>query len=75
MLDVFEADMKRLGLYEAVRATCFGINISIPTFYAIMEMHYLTSRTFFMSVNELEMALHKMWEVSNLPMGSLLYEE
>ena len=38
LLDIFEVDLKRLGLHEVVRATCLGINISIPTFYAIMKM-------------------------------------
>ena len=38
VLDIFKVDLKRFGLYEVVRATCFGINISIPTFYAIMKM-------------------------------------
>ena len=52
MLDVFEAPLKRLGLYEVVRATCFGINISIPTFYAIMEMYSLASGTFFTPLGE-----------------------
>ena len=64
------------GLYEAVRApTCFGISNNIPTFYAILEMYYSMSGTFFIPVGELRMALHEMWDVLNLPMGSLPYEE
>jgi len=52
VLDVFESDLQQLGLYEAVRVTYFGIYISIPTFYAIIEMHCLASGTFFsQSVN------------------------
>ena len=47
VLKAFEANLKRLGLYEAVRATCFRINISVPTFYAILEMYYSASGTFF----------------------------
>ena len=40
VLDVFNADLKRLGLHEAVRAACFRINISVPNFfYAILEMY------------------------------------
>ena len=65
----------QLGLYEAVRATCLGIIINIPTFYAILEMYCLVLGTFFTPVGKLEMALHEMWEVSNLLMGSLPYEE
>ena len=32
VLDVFKTDLKQLGLHEAVKAMCFGINISIPSF-------------------------------------------
>ena len=66
---MFADDRMRLGLYEAVRAICFRISISIPTFYAILEMYCLASGTFFTPVGKLGMALHEMWEVSNLPMG------
>jgi len=58
VLDIFGADLKRLGLYKAVRATCFGNNTSIPTFYAIMEMYCPASGTFFTLVSELGMALN-----------------
>ena len=75
MLEVFAVDLKWLGLYEAIRATCFSINISVPTFYAIFEMYCLASGMFFTPIGELGMALHEMWEVSNLPMGSQPYEE
>ena len=33
----FEEDLERLGLYEAVRATCYGIRMSVVNFYAIFE--------------------------------------
>ena len=75
MLEAFEDDLKQLGFHEAVRATYFGISISMPTFYAILEMYYPVSRAFFTPVGELGIALHKMWEVSNLPICSLPYEE
>ena len=75
MLDVFDANLKRLELHETVTAMCFRINISIPNFYAILKMYCPASGTFFITVNELGMALHEMWEVSNLPMGSKPYEE
>ena len=60
VLDVFDADLKRLGPHEAVRATCFEINISIPNFYAILEMYCPVSGTFFTRVGELGMTAHKM---------------
>jgi len=51
------------------------MNISVPTFYAVLEMYCPASGTFFTPVHELGMALHEMLEVSNLPMGSKPYEE
>ena len=75
VLDVFEADLKRFGLHEAVRATCFVININILNFYTVLEMYCPVSGTFFTLIGELGMALHEMWEVSNLFMGSKPYEE
>ena len=74
-LEVFDADLKRLGLHEAVSATCFGINISVPTFYAILEMYCLALGTFFTPVGELGMMLHEMWEVSNLLISFKPYEK
>ena len=35
VLTHFEEDLERLGLYEAVRATCYGIQMSVENFYAI----------------------------------------
>jgi len=40
VLDHFEEDLKRLRLYEAVRATCYGIQMSVVNFYAIFELYY-----------------------------------
>ena len=37
VLEVFVDDLLRMGLYEAIRALCFWISISIPTFYTILE--------------------------------------
>ena len=35
----FEEDLERLGLYEAVRVTYYGIQISVVNFYAIFELY------------------------------------
>ena len=75
VLTHFEEDLERLGLYEAVRANNYGIQMSVANFYAIFELYFLTTGTFFTPVGELGMALHEMWEVSALPLGSLPYEE
>ena len=75
ILTHFEEDLERLGLYEAVRATCYGIQMSVANFYAIFELYCPTTGTFFTFVGELGMALQEMWEISALPLGSLPYEE
>ena len=49
--------------------------MSVANFYAIFELYCPATGTFFTLVGELGMALHEMWEVSALPMGSLPYEE
>ena len=49
--------------------------MSIANFYAIFELYCPSIGTFFTPVGELGMALHEMWEVSALPMGSLPYKE
>jgi len=71
----FKEDLERLGLLEAVRVTCYGIQMSVVNFYAIFELYYPATRTFFTLVGELGMVLYEMWEVSALPMGSLHYEK
>ena len=49
--------------------------MSVANFYAIFELYCPAAWTFFTPVGELGMALHEMWEVSALLMGSLPYEE
>ena len=73
-MEHFDEDLKRLGIHEVVRATCYGIEVSVPNFYAIFELYCLTLGTFFTPVREIGLALQEMWEVSNLPIGSLPYE-
>ena len=47
----------------------------MPNLFTIFELYYLALGMFFTPIGELGLALHDMWEVSNLPMGSLQYEE
>ena len=70
----FEEDLERLELYEAVRATCYDIQMSIVNFYAIFELYCPVTGTF-TPIGELGMALHEMGEVSTLPLESLPYKE
>jgi len=71
----FEENLRRLGLYEAVRATCYAIQMSVANFFAIFELFCPTTGAFFTPVGELGTILHEIWEVSVLPMRSLPYEE
>ena len=57
VLEAFPDDLMQLGLYEAIKATCFRISINNPTFYAILEMYCLPSGTFFTPVGKLGMVL------------------
>ena len=66
VLEQFDAELMRIGLYEAVRAICHGIEISVPNFFAIFKLYYPASETFFTPVGELRLALHEMWEISNI---------
>ena len=75
ILKHFSEDLQRLRLHEVIMATCYGIEVSKPTFYAIFELYCPASGTFFTPVSELELALHEMWEVLNLLMGSIPYEK
>ena len=45
----FEEDLKRLGLHEAIRATCYGIQTSVANFYVIFELYCQATGTFFHS--------------------------
>ena len=75
VLAYFEEDLERLRLREAVRATCYSIQMSVANLYAIFKLYCPAKGTFFTPVGELGMTLHEMWEVSALPMGYLPYEE
>jgi len=35
----FKKDLERLGLREAVKATCYDIQMSVVNFYAIFELY------------------------------------
>ena len=67
--------MKKLKPYERVRATWYKIEVSVPNFYALLELYYPSFGMFFTPVSELGLALHEISEILNLPPGFLLYEE
>ena len=47
----------------------------MTNFFAIFELYCPALETFFTLVDELRLALHNMWEISNLPMGLMPYKE
>ena len=42
----FEEDLESQGLREAIRATCYGIQMSVANFYAIFELCCPATGTF-----------------------------
>ena len=42
----FKEDLQRLGLREVIRATCYGIQMSVTNFYAIFELYCPAIGTF-----------------------------
>ena len=62
VLDQFSGKLERLGLYEAIRATCYGMEVSMPNFYVVLQLYCPSTRTFFSIVGGLGLALHEIWE-------------
>ena len=44
-LEYFEEELMKIGLHEAVTVTCYGIEISVPNFFAIIELYCLATGT------------------------------
>jgi len=57
VLEFFEDDLKQLGLYDAIRATCFRIEISIPTIYTIFELYCLAFGMFLLAQRPFSLVL------------------
>ena len=53
VLDYFGEDLMRVGLHEAVRATCYGIKINVPNFFAIFKPYCPATGTFFTLIGEI----------------------
>ena len=62
-------------LQTAGRAVKYGIPLSVPHFFALLEMYNPSSATFFTPCGELGFALHEMFDASGLSMGEIPYEE
>jgi len=60
ILAYFGEDLERLRLREAIRTTCYSIQMSNTNFYAIFELYCPATVTFFTHVGELGMYLHEM---------------
>ncbi|ONK80915.1 uncharacterized protein A4U43_C01F23170 [Asparagus officinalis] len=75
ILDRFGEDLKVGGLYAAVRATTYGLTMSIPHFLVLLELYNPDANTFLTKHGELGLALHEMYKISDLPMGNMIYQE
>ncbi|ONK56346.1 uncharacterized protein A4U43_C10F7140 [Asparagus officinalis] len=75
ILDRFGEDLKAGGLYAAVRATTYGLTMSVPHFLALLELYNHDANTFLTKHGELGLALHEMYKISGLPMGNMIYQE
>ena len=60
VLKHFEAELKKIGLHEAVMATCHWMEINVPNFFAIFKLYCPATGTFFTSIGELRLVLHEM---------------
>ena len=63
------------GLYAAVRVMQYDFPQSNYDFYAMLERYNSETCTFFTPVGEMGFSLHEMYEVSELAMGDIPYEE
>ncbi|ONK56835.1 uncharacterized protein A4U43_C10F13590 [Asparagus officinalis] len=75
ILDRFGEDLKAGGLYAAIRATTYGLTMSVPHFLALLELYNPDANTFLTKHGELGLALHEMYKISGLPMGNMIYQE
>ncbi|ONK80865.1 uncharacterized protein A4U43_C01F22620 [Asparagus officinalis] len=71
--DRFGEDLKAGGLYAAVRATTYGLTMSVPHFLALLELYNSDANTFLTKHGELGLVLHEMYKISGLPMGNMIY--
>ena len=65
VLEKFEDELKHLGLYEAVQATCYRIEVNVPNFYSIFELYHPLTGMFFTLIEDLELAFHEMGRCRN----------
>ncbi|ONK67075.1 uncharacterized protein A4U43_C06F15400 [Asparagus officinalis] len=75
ILDRFGEDLKDGGLYAVIRATTYGLTMSVPHFLALLEFYNPDANTFLTKHGELGFALHEMHKISGLPMGNMIYQE
>ena len=58
-----------------LRQFAMGWRSVCQIFFAIFKLYYPASGIFFTLVGELGLLLHEIWEISNLSVGSIRYEE
>lgn len=75
VLSKFEAILKDIQLYGAIRNVQYGLSHSAYHLFSILEMYNPKFGTFFTPVCKLGFTLYEIFEVSLLSMRELLYEE
>lgn len=75
VLSKFEAELKDIRFYGAIRNMQYSLPYSAYHLFNILEIYNPKSGTFFTPIGQLGFALHDMFEVSLLLMGELSYEE
>ena len=64
--------LKQVRLYHSVRAVQYGLQQSSHHIYGVLECYNPLTGTFFTPIEEMGLALHKLYEVSGLVMGDAL---
>jgi len=75
ILENLKDELLQTGLYTAVRAVQYGIPQSSHHFFAILERYNLETCTFFTLIGKMGLALHEMYEFSELVMRDIPYKE
>ncbi|ONK79645.1 uncharacterized protein A4U43_C01F8480 [Asparagus officinalis] len=75
VLSRWSVELHACCLYVAIRASMYGLPVSVKHFFALCELYNPDSNTFLTRHGELGLALHEMHKISGLPMGQMLYQE
>ncbi|ONK58027.1 uncharacterized protein A4U43_C09F7150 [Asparagus officinalis] len=75
VLQRWGAELKSIRLYEAIRATQYGLPVHVLHFLGLMELYNPDTNTFVTRNGELGLPFHEMHKVSGLQFGDIPYQE